>query len=104
MPVGSLSRYRGLDVLVVQHATRGRTRSLPVRRLPVVPPPADSGQYRFGSFDAVDLLALRYFGREDLYWNLLDANGGRLPEEFQPGEVLVVPPGSQVTRVQRPVV
>jgi hypothetical protein len=103
MPVGPLSRHSGLDVLVVTHATRGRTRSLPVRRRAAAPPPPDSGRHRYGSSDSADLLALRYFGREDLYWSLLDANGGRLPGEFQPGEVLVVPPVSQVTRVGRPV-
>lgn len=101
MPATPFSRYRDLTVVVVRHETRGVTRSLPIRRRPVPPlPPAQL--HRFNSFEPIDLLALRFFGREDLFWQLLDANGGRLPDEFAPGELLAVPPLAAATRVERP--
>ena len=102
MPVGPFSRYANLPILEVQHATRGVTRSLPLRRPPVPPPPAGSRQHRYAGFEATDLLALKYLGREELYWHLMDANGGRLPEDFQPGEMLLIPPLDVATRVVRP--
>jgi hypothetical protein len=102
MPVDPFSRYRDLPVLEVRHATRGVTRSLPIRRLPVPPPPPESQQHRFTGFEPADLLALKYLSREDLYWHILDANGGRLPDAFQPGELLLIPPLDLATRVLRP--
>jgi hypothetical protein len=101
MAVGAFSRYRDLDVLPVAHATRGMTRSLPVRRAPE-PPPIMARPHRFGGFETVDLLARRYFGREELFWRLLDANGHRLPDQFAVGEVLAVPPLETATSVARP--
>jgi hypothetical protein len=102
MPVGLLSRYRNQPTLDVESPTRGRTRSLPIRRIPL--PSADLGNriHQFGSYDTADLLALQYFGREDLYWALLDANDGQLPDPWEPGETLAVPPVNHITRVQVP--
>ncbi len=100
MAAGPLSRYQGMDVVQVRHQTRGATRSLPVRRLQPVPATADR-LHRYTGYDTTDLLALRFFGREDLYWFLLDANGGRLPDDYRPGELIVVPPAEDVTRIQR---
>lgn len=101
MPVSPFSRYRNLSLLEVSHPSRGVTRSLPIRRLPVS---AVGGgrRHRFASYDTLDLLALKYFGREELYWHLMDAQGGRLPETFQPGEMLVVPSLAAATQVARP--
>jgi hypothetical protein len=101
MPVSPFSRYRELEVSEVLHQTRGRTRSLPVRRRPQ-PPLTRATQHRFGGFETADLLALRYYGREDLHWWVLDANGGRAPDSFQPGEVLAIAPLELATRVSRP--
>jgi len=102
MPVGPFSRYANLPILEVQHATRGTTGSLPIRRLPVPSPPPGSRQHRYAGFETADLLALKYLGREELYWHLMDANGGRLPKAFQPGETLLIPPPDMATRVVRP--
>ncbi len=100
MPVSTCSRYRNLAVVEVTSATRGRTRSLPLRRLPE--PPAGAGhRHRITGYDTADLLALRYLGREDLFWRVLDANGGRLPGAFVPGEMLEIPPLDTATRVER---
>ena len=102
MPVGPFSRYRNLKPIGVCHARRGKTRSLPVRRPPPEPLPAGGRTHRFAAFETPDLVALRFYGREELFWHLLDANGGRLPDAFRPGEKLEVPPLALVTRVKRP--
>jgi hypothetical protein len=102
MAVGPLSRYQGMEVLELRHQARGATRSLPVRRaLPSPVDTVDARLHRYTGYDAPDLLALRFFGREDLYWFLLDANGGRLPDSYQPGELIVVPSADDATRIQR---
>lgn len=101
MPVSPFSRYRDLHAIEVVHATRGATRSLPVRRPSSGVPPAMIG-HRLGGFETLDLLALRYYGREDLYWWILDANGGRSPGSFAAGEPVAVPPLELATRVSRP--
>jgi nucleoid-associated protein YgaU len=98
MAPGPFSRYRDLGVLVVDHETRGETRSLPVRR------PADDTavrQHRVTGYDTIDLISRRYLGREELYWRLLDANGGRRPDSLVPGELLAVPDLETATRVRR---
>jgi hypothetical protein len=101
MPVDPLSRYRSLPTIQVAHPRRGVTRSLALRRPPLAPLEAGQRSYRYATFDTVDLIALKCYGHEELYWNLLDYNGQRLPDELQAGERLTVPPLSQVTRVQR---
>ncbi|MCT9078069.1 hypothetical protein [Streptomyces fulvoviolaceus] len=102
MAVGPLSRYRGMEALEVRHATRGTTRSLPVRRaLPAPADPATARRHRWTGYDTVDLLALRTLGREDLYWALLDANSGRLPDSYRPGDLLLVPSADDATRIER---
>ena len=100
MPVNLFSRYRDLAVLEVNHATRGVTRSLPIRRLDTDAQAIGGQLHRFASYESADLLSLKYFNREELYWHLLDANSGRLPDEFQPGEMLAIPPLSLATRVE----
>lgn len=100
MPAGPLSRYRDLPAIPVRHATRGDTRSLPIRR-PLAPPPPVVGRHRVAAYEPADLLARRFLGREELLWRLLDANGGRAPDAFVPGEVLAVPSPDDATRVRR---
>ena len=102
MPVGPFSRYRNLEPLAVSHARRGVTRSLPIRRPPPAPAPEGGRRHRIAAFESADLLALRFYGREELFWHLLDANGGRLPDAFEPGEELEVPPLALATRIQLP--
>ncbi len=101
MPVRPLSRYRNLPSLEVSHATRGLTRSLPIRRQSPRPPPPNSQQHQLTGYETADLLALKALGREELYWYLLDANGGRVPDQLQPGEMLSMPPLALATRVER---
>jgi phage tail protein X len=101
MPAGPFSRYRDLSIVVVEHATRGETRSLPVRRTAAPPAPV-ARRHRVAGYDTIDILARRYFGREDLYWQLLDANAGRRPDSLIPGELIDVPTLDAATRVRRP--
>lgn len=101
MPVSPISRYRNLTALDVSHPTKGLTRSLPIRRLPIASAIGGSRPHRFLGHEGTDLLALKYLSKEELYWHLLDANGGKLPDEFQPGEMLQIPPLGPATRVDR---
>lgn len=103
MPVDPLSRYRSLPTIQIVHPRRGVTRGLALRRPPRAPLPEGSRTYRYAAYDAPDLIAYKLYGHEELYWNLLDYNGQRLPDELKPGEQLTVPPLSQVTRVRRSV-
>lgn len=103
MPVNLFSRYRNQPTLEIQHTRRGQTFSLPLRRSPPPPVPRNRRQHRFASYDTLDAIALKYLSREDLYWHVLDANDGRLPDDYSPGEQLNVPPLSTATRVDRPI-
>ena len=106
MPVSPFSRYRQLSQLELHHPKRGSVRSLPIRR--VYAPTEERSQtipqrhHLYSGYDTADLLALNYFGREDLYWYLLDANDGQLPDELEVGQRLAIPPLSLATRIERP--
>ena len=102
MPVSPFSRYRNLSALEIVSPVQGKTRALPVRRFPIAISSSENRSHQFKSYETADLLALKYFGREDVYWALLDANEGRLPDDFEPGETLTVPPVRQVNRIQIP--
>ncbi len=51
--------------------------------------------------ETLDLLAKRYYGREDLWWRIADANPGRFPLDWQAGETIVIPPIRVATRMPR---
>ena len=102
MPVSLFSRYRNLQPFEVVSPGRGKTRALPIRRHPLPNASSSTRTHQFTSYETADLLALKYFGREEFYWALLDANGGRLPDDFAPGERLTVPAVGDVTRIQVP--
>lgn len=74
---------------------------MPVRRAPR-PLAAATRRHRLAGYETLDILARRYLGREELYWQLLDANGGRLPGEFTVGELIDVPALGASTQVRRP--
>lgn len=101
MPINSLSRYRNLSPLSVKTARRGESLSLPIRRQPIYWSLEVDTKHQYTDFDTADLLAAKYFGREQFYWFLLDANQGKLPEDFELGEVLDIPVFSTLTRITR---
>jgi nucleoid-associated protein YgaU len=96
MPVSRYSRYYGLPKV----ESGGRV-SLAQR--PAVPAdtPADSIAHMLVGGETLDQLAARYYGREDLWWRIADANPGRFPLDWQPGETVVIPPIRIATRVAR---
>lgn len=101
MPVSPFSRYRNLTVVEIPHSTRGQTHSFPIRRNSILPSVTGSRPHRFIGYETADLLALKYLSREELYWHLLDVNGGTLPNDLKPGEILQIPPLGPATRVDR---
>jgi len=96
MPVSMYSRHYGLDTVEED----GRV-SLAQR--PGAPSEAfpDSLVHTLVGGETLDQLAARYYGREDLWWRIADANSGRFPLDWEPGETLVIPPIRVATRTPR---
>ncbi|PCC73777.1 hypothetical protein [Nannocystis exedens] len=42
--------------------------------------------------ETLDQLAKQYYGREDLWWRIADANPARHPADWRAGDALVIPP------------
>jgi hypothetical protein len=96
MPVSIYSRYYGLDVVSVDGQV-----SLAQR---VAEPPEtfpDALTHTLVGGETPDQLAKLYYGREDLWWRIADANPGRFPLDWQPGDTLVIPPIRVATRTPR---
>jgi hypothetical protein len=51
--------------------------------------------------ETLDELAAKYYGREDLWWRIADANPNKFPLDWQAGETLVIPPVQSATRSPR---
>jgi hypothetical protein len=82
------SRYFGLPAFVHEgHLTSG------LRRIEPRDEPERFVLHRLSDAETLDLLALRYYGREDLWWRIADANAPMFPLDFRPGDVLRVPLG-----------
>jgi nucleoid-associated protein YgaU len=48
--------------------------------------------------ETLDQLAFTYYGREDLWWRIADANPARFPLDLSPGDTLIIPPLRAATR------
>jgi hypothetical protein len=48
--------------------------------------------------ETFDQLAFLYYGREDLWWRIADANPARFPLDWTPGITVVIPPLRVATR------
>jgi nucleoid-associated protein YgaU len=92
MAFSSHSRYRNVTVLEID----GRL-SLAQRpeRLPIHVPQALEHVVVGG--ETLDLLAVRYYGREALWWRIADANPTRCLFDLAPGDRLTIPPLSLAT-------
>ena len=55
------------------------------------PPPAGESKYQLRQRDDIDLLSYRFFGSEQLWWRILDANPLVHPFDLEPGTVLEIP-------------
>ncbi|SFF09365.1 hypothetical protein SAMN02745121_06894 [Nannocystis exedens] len=88
MPVSVTSRYHRLDVLV--DPERG---PYVAQRPPPPPgPPPGSVTHVLVGEETLDQLAKQYYGREDLWWRIADANPARHPADWRAGDALVIPP------------
>jgi phage tail protein X len=93
MPVAIYSRYYGIDEVVVDGQ-----KSLAERRLPALVDYPDSLVHVIAAGETLDLLAYKYYGREDLWWRIADANPGRFPLDWNVGDSIVIPPPRVATR------
>jgi len=96
MPVSRFSRYYGLDTLrrgdKISSVQRPAIRSEITR---------DSITHTLIGGETLDQLAKHYYGREDLWWRIADANPMRYPLDWRPGDRIVIPPIRIATRVAR---
>ncbi len=62
---------------------------------------SDSVRHTVVGGETLDSLAKLYYGREDLWWRIADMNPERFPLDWQPGDVVVIPPVRIATRTPR---
>lgn len=87
MPGSHFSRYRAIPVIEVD----GR-RAVAQRPDPLPSAPAGAGVHVVVGGETLDMLAVRYYGREELWWRIADANPTHFLFELAPGDRLVIPP------------
>ena len=96
MPLSPYSRYHGLPGVELDGSL-----SLTQRPPVAARAPADSLSHTLVGGETLEKLAAHYYGRADLWWRIADANPGRFPLDWQPGDVVVIPPIRTATRVAR---
>lgn len=87
------SRYYGLGTVTVDGQP-----SLALRPVPPVETYPDSVVHVVTGGETLEQLAYTYYGREDLWWRIADANPGRFPLDWRPGDPIVIPPLRVATR------
>lgn len=87
MAASVFSRYRDLPVIDVD----GR-RAITQRpgRLPMAV--TGGAEHVVVGGETLDMLAARYYGREELWWRIADANALDFLFQLAPGDRLVIPP------------
>jgi nucleoid-associated protein YgaU len=96
MPVSIYSRYYGLKTVAIEgQASLAQRPAAPSEAYP------DSLVHTLVGNETLDQLAARYYGREDLWWRIADANPGRFPLDWKAGDSLVIPPIRVATRTPR---
>lgn len=93
MAVTLYSRYYGLGTVTIDGELSLAQRPTP----PIVDYP-DGLLHVIVGGETLDQLAFTYYGREDLWWRIADANPGRFPLDWAPGETLLIPPLRVATR------
>jgi nucleoid-associated protein YgaU len=88
------SRYRGLATVAVDNRV-----SLAQRPPATDPLPPDSIVHTVVGAETLDLLAWKYYRREDLWWRIADANSGLKPFELTSGQTIAIPPLRVATRM-----
>jgi nucleoid-associated protein YgaU len=96
MPVSIYSRYYQLEAVeIAGQIGLAQRLTAPPESYP------DSILHTVVGGETLDQLAAHYYGREELWWRIADANPGRFPLDWQPGETLVIPPIRVATRMPR---
>jgi len=93
MPVTYYSRYYGLDTVSIDGE-----QSLAQRPMPPVVDYPDSLLHVLKAGETLDQLAFVYYGREELWWRIADANPSKCSLDWEPGDTLVIPPLRAATR------
>lgn len=90
------SRYHGVGTIEVEGEV-----SLQQRRPPIAEEYPDAIEHTLVGRETLGALAHRYYGREDLWWRIADANPGRFPLDWRAGDVVRIPPIRVATRTPR---
>ncbi len=93
VPQSFSSRYAGLAPVAVDDRI-----SLAQRPPGADPLPPDSILHTVVGAETLDLLAFQYYGREDLWWRIADANPSLAPFTLTAGQVIAIPPLRVATR------
>lgn len=96
MTVSRTSRYHGVETVEAD----GRI-FLAHRRPPAAVVFPDALLHTVVGGETPDGLAYRYYGREELWWRIADANPDLFPLDWKAGDVLVIPPIRVATRTPR---
>jgi hypothetical protein len=96
MTLSLYSRYRKLDTIVAD----GRV-SLTQRSGAPATIPQDSIIHTVIGRETLDLIAWKYYGREDLWWRIADANPDLQPFALTSGQMVAIPPLRVATRTDR---
>jgi len=96
MLVSIRSRYHGLAPLEIQ----GRV-GLEQRLEAPTSPRQGSIIHTLVGNERLDELARRYYGREDLWWRIADANPNVFPLDWKAGDELLIPAPGAATRTRR---
>jgi len=90
------SRYHDVGTIEVD----GKV-SLRQRRPPPTEAYPDAIEHTVVGRETLESIAFRYYGREDLWWRIADANPGRFPLDWAAGDVVRIPPIRVATRTPR---
>jgi nucleoid-associated protein YgaU len=92
MTASPSSRYRGQVAFPAPGADGVARPTLPARPLPQ---PADTTPYlhTLVAGETLELLAHRFLGAGELWWQIADANPLVFPTDLRPGTVLAIPTG-----------
>lgn len=109
MPVSVFSRYHTNSTIKAPgHGGEDIVTSLTLRLPEETPEFPDSIIHTIIGRETLDQLSFRYYGREDLWWRIMDANdlrpeGAADPRLFslQSGDRLIIPPVRAATRFPR---
>lgn len=96
MAVSIYSRYYNLPSLEAMDKVALQQRPLPRQQ-----EFTDSIEHMIVGQETLDQLAKKYYGREDLWWRIADANPNVFPSEWKAGDKVIIPPIRVATRMPR---